>query len=575
MRCSPGKDALSRQARRRNVEPGAGSKGQEAGSGKREGMAAFFLPAPKLLPTVAAVLYAAICGVVLWQLYSSSVDYLLSNWYGGDYSYAWLIPFVVFYLVWEKRRLLSRTPVESAWWGAVPLAFGIAFFWVGELGGEFYTLYISAFLTFVGILWLHLGRHRMRILTFPLFLLLTTFPLPNFLYANISVQLQLISSKAATALLRAMGIVAYREGNVIDIGLTRLQVVEACSGIRYVIPLLVLGLIVAYFFRASLWKRILLVLSAIPLTIFWNSMRVALTGVFWIYWGPQAAEGLTHDFTGFVIFVMSLAVLLGEMWVLGKIGKKPPDRSPLLLEEGRVPGIPWRAHLPVALTTVAVLGITLILFKGIDFRQKIPIREPLSKFPLEIEGWHGTRQQIDPDELRVLRMSDYTMIDYRSIMGQTINFYVAYFQTQFKGGSIHSPETCLPGHGWVPTDAGTVTIPVKYGPDYLKVHRVVSEQLGKKTLVYFWFPQRGRILTSIYQLKLYNFWDALIQHRTDGALVRVITPMAVIESMDRASSRLNEFLSKVLPILESFIPGRELPAGPGNLSSIQPPGAKP
>jgi len=427
-------------------------------------------------------------------------------------------------------------------------------------------------------------------------------------------------------MLQIVGIVAHREGNVIDIGVTQLQVVEACSGLRYVFPLLVLDLIVAYFFRVSIWKRAFLVLSTIPLTIFWNSARIALTGVLWLKWGPKYAEGFAHDFSGFVIFLMSLVVLLGEMWVLSKLGIKSP--LPPFRKGGEVEPVtntplpPFRkggesetvsntstprrgaesgagskkvrhggfvlpppkaaaslasgptAHLPRALTAIVLLGTTLFFFHGINFRQKIVTPEPLSKFPLNIAQWHGGREQMDPEVIRFLNLSDYTLIDYRNTAGQNINFYIAYLDTQLKGKYMHSPTACLPGHGWVTREADRLQIPVRYGQDNLNVNRMLMEQAGGRELVYFWFLERGRSLTNDFQVKLYNFWDALTQHRTDGALVRVITPIAGNESADEAGSRLNEFLSKLVPILDPFIPGKELQRGQDRLSHVQTPASQ-
>ncbi|MHC1729270.1 MAG: VPLPA-CTERM-specific exosortase XrtD [Syntrophobacteraceae bacterium] len=550
-----------------------------------------------MLP-ISSGFFICIYGFLLWGLYKSAASMLLDKWNGGDYSFAYLVPIVILYLAWEKRDQLIDTPVENAWWGIVPLLFGIALFWLGELGGEYYTLYVSGWFMLMGILWLYLGQQKMKTLAFPLFLILTTFPFPNFIYKKISFQLQLISSQVGVALLQIAGVTAHREGNVIDIGVTQLQVVEACNGLRYIFPLLVLGLISAYFFRASLWKRAFLVFSTIPLTIFWNSIRIALTGVLWIEWGPQVAEGFLHDFSGFVIFLVSMAVLVGEMWVLGRTGR---DRSrgvgrsgtgfsalrPQPGEKGektdggveacaekknlsyQFQDISWRALLPRTMTAIVLLGTTLFFFQSIDFRQRIPIRESLNKFPLEFAEWRGARAYLEPEILGQLNLSDYTLIDYRNKAGQNINFYVAYFETQFKGGSIHSPETCLPGSGWVFKETALSSIPVKYGQSHLNVNRTVMEQAGAQMLVYFWFPQRGRILTTIYQLKLYNFWDALTQQRTDGALIRVLTPISRTESIDDAASRLDKFLSEAVPILDPFIPGHELQREADNLSPRQ------
>jgi len=544
--------------------------------------------------SISAAVFVGVCGFLFWELYKSSVGYLLGNWNEGDYSYAYLIPFVITYLIWEKRELLRSAPVEGVWWGIAPLAIGIALYWLGELAGEYYTLYVSAWLMLIGILWLHLGRLKIRILAFSFFLLLTAIPLPAFLYFRLSFELQLISSQIGTALLRMMDIAAHREGNIIDIGLTQLQVVKACSGLRYFFSLLVLGLIVSYFSRASVWKRALVVLSTIPLTIFWNCIRIAMTGYLWVKWGPRAAEGLAHDFMGFVIFLVSMAVLIAEMWVLGKIGKKGPrsvgrkkrdtadstdifEKKEEISDENALAGaaapvyrkaessgsveykdFSLASHLPRALISLALLAATLAGYQAIDFRHKIPIREPLSKFPLDLAEWRGSRERMDPDDLRTLALTDYALIDYKNDRGQNINLYVAYFETQVKGGSIHSPETCLPGAGWELREEGALSIPVKYGGAYLNVNRIVAEQMGRRALVYFWFPQRGRILTNIFQLKVYNFWDALTLQRTDGALVRVFTPMSGPESVEDAAVRLNEFLTKVVPVLDPFIPGREL-----------------
>ncbi|SPF31216.1 conserved hypothetical protein [Syntrophobacter sp. SbD1] len=181
---------------------------------------------------------------------------------------------------------------------------------------------------------------------------------------------------------------------------------------------------------------------------------------------------------------------------------------------------------------------------------------------------------MDPEVIRFLNLSDYTLIDYRNTAGQNINFYIAYLDTQLKGKYMHSPTACLPGHGWVTREADRLQIPVRYGQDNLNVNRMLMEQAGGRELVYFWFLERGRSLTNDFQVKLYNFWDALTQHRTDGALVRVITPIAGNESADEAGSRLNEFLSKLVPILDPFIPGKELQRGQDRLSHVQTPASQ-
>ncbi len=259
----------------------------------------------------------AVYALLLGGLYFSTLSYLVGrDWMREDYSYGFLIPFVVLYLIWDKKKRLRELPSRPSFPAFIVIGIAFCLFWLGELAGEYFTLYISLWLMITGLCWLHLGRRKLKILAFPLFMLLTAFPLPNFLYTKVSWQLKLISSQIGVAMMQAFGMSAYREGNVIDLGFTQLQVVDACSGLRYLIPLIVMGLLLAYFYRAAFWKRTLVVLSTIPLSILTNSLRIALTGVVHEQWGPELAHGFFHDFSGWLIFLVSLGALLLEMWAL-------------------------------------------------------------------------------------------------------------------------------------------------------------------------------------------------------------------------------------------------------------------
>src|SRR5207249_6025920 len=154
----------------------------------------------------------------------------------------------------------------------------------------------------------------------PLMILFFMVPLPNFLYQGLSAQLQLLSSKLGVSVIRLCDISVFLEGNVIDLGNYKLQVAEACSGLRYLFPLMALGFIAAYFFKGALWKRAIIFLSTIPITILMNSLRIGVIGVMVEHWGRAAAEGFLHDFEGWVIFMTCTVVIVGEMWLLAKIG---------------------------------------------------------------------------------------------------------------------------------------------------------------------------------------------------------------------------------------------------------------
>ena len=541
-------------------------------------------------------------GVLFTGLFYSSHSVMVSGWEREDYNYAYLIPVVVLYLIWEKKTQLSELESRPSWYGAILIFAGIFFYLLGELGGEYLTMYISSWFFLVGVCWIHLGWQKLKIIAFPLCVIPTMFPLPNFLYTKITLKLQLISSKLGVAVIQLYGLSAYREGNVIDLGFTQLQVVEACSGLRYLFPLLVLGILLAYFFKAALWKRIVLVLSTIPLSIITNSLRIAMTGILFEIWGPVVADEFFHGFSGWIIFVSALAVMLLEMWILGKVWgkegnagrsgeiKKKRDSRGKQGAEGdeeesnrqyavgdsaigetfetgsenpgsgikrHESGTGWKAFWsPLQfLVAVVLLGATLAFSQGVDFREKIPISKSFDEFPLDIGEWSGVRSAFGRDILDALDLSDYISVDYRNGSGKNVNFYVAYYESQRKGESIHSPATCLPGGGWEYKQAGKTTIFLSQDKkETMNVNQAFMQLGDMKQLSYYWFPKGGRILTNAYQLKLYTFWDALTKQRTDGALVRLITSVYDSEELADAEERLQGFARKIQPVLSEFLP---------------------
>ena len=267
---------------------------------------------------------------LLAGMYYSAFKRLVTyDWSREDYSYGYLIPFVVLYLLWENRQQVVSTPSAPTWKGLIPFGLGIAFFWLGELGGEFFTMYISFWLVIVGLCWLHVGWQKLKAMGFALVMILAMFPPPGFVDVRISVYLKLISSQIGVWMLHVCGMSAYREGNVIDLGFTQLQVVDACSGLRYLFPLMVLSLILAHWFKAHLWKRVVLFLSSVPLAIIVNSARIAITGVLYGIFGAKVAEGFFHGFSSWLIFIAAIPFLLVEMWVLKWLPPKGTEGRPL------------------------------------------------------------------------------------------------------------------------------------------------------------------------------------------------------------------------------------------------------
>ncbi|MGD9731531.1 MAG: VPLPA-CTERM-specific exosortase XrtD [Desulfamplus sp.] len=506
--------------------------------------------------------------LLFYLLYKSAFTVMFSWWGGDDYSYCYLIPFIVIYLLWEKRTVLFQLPSKTGWKGIIPLIMGIGFYWLGELGGEYYTMYLSSWFILMGLCLLHLGWVKVKTILFPLCLILTMFPLPNFFNNRITLALKLISTKIGVIIMRAWGMSAYQDGNIIDLGFTQLQVVDACSGLRYLFPLIVLGILMAYFFRSSWWKKVIVVLSTIPITIFTNSLRIALTGILSERFGSKAVEGFFHDFEGWLIFMVAFTFLAAEMFLLAKLFPEKEsinreekskaltsDALPITSINSNITTVsPTLLKQPQFIVSVALLTLTLILSNGIEFREAVPISKKFDTFPMQIGKWQGMRQPMEEEFINALDFSDYIMVDYHDEKGAVINFYVAYYESQRKGESIHSPETCLRGGGWVFSQNGRASVPLDGQKGDMVVNRALIQKGSFRQISYFWFPMRGRILTNAFEMKWYNFLDALTQQRTDGALVRVIAPVGADETPADAEKRLQEFVKDIVPVLAEYLP---------------------
>lgn len=492
-------------------------------------------------------------GGLILALYGEAFGWMVRQWaHKEDYQYCFLIPPFVLWLLWEQRGRLARTPRRPSWWGLGALLGGVGLLLVGELAGEFFTLYLSFWLVVVGLVWASQGWARLRAMAFPLALVLTMFPLPVFLYNQLSVRLQLLSSALGVRLLGLLGVPALREGNVIDLGPAQLQVVEACSGLRYLIPLGVLSLVCAHYLRASAWRRALLVAASVPLAIGANGVRIAITGLLAERFGMEVAEGFFHGFSGWLIFMGCFGALVGMMRLLRQEAARGAPAPP----EAPRPAAGGATGWPQRLAALGALGAALAVLQGVEFRERVPPRRPLAEFPLEVDGWRGRRLAMEERFVRTLDLSDYALLDYRDAEGHEVNFYVAYYESQSKGRSIHSPRSCMPGAGWHFGRMARARLRGPRGP--VEVNLCLLSKPGQRMVMVYWYQRGERVLLNAYQLKMYVFWDALTRHRTDGALVRMLTPVYPGEGVRGAQRRLLAFAQRIAPVLWEFLP----PPGP-------------
>jgi exosortase len=223
--------------------------------------------------------------------------------------HGFFVPFVVAYIVWQRREQVLSTPLKPHWSGWALLAWAFFQVLIGTLGADFFVMRTSILVTTLGVLLVTCGPPMMRPLAFPLVLLLFMIRIPLFIYSQITFPLQLLASRLAEFTLMLVGIPVLREGNILELPSQKLNVVEACSGMRSLMSLAFLALVYGYFFEKRMWARVVLVVITIPISIFANATRVSLTGVL-SEANPELARGVFHSFEGWVVFMVALGALL-------------------------------------------------------------------------------------------------------------------------------------------------------------------------------------------------------------------------------------------------------------------------
>lgn len=276
--------------------------------------------------TVAA-LAIALGGIVL--LYWHVIYKLVHDWYTDDnYSHGFLIVPLAIYFAWERRQRLFETPQKSSLFGLIIVIGSILVLLAGLLGAELFLTRISLIGALVGSVLFLGGWHRLRILAFPLAFLLLMIPIPAIIFNQIAFPLQLLASRAGEWAMTIANVPVLREGNVLILANTQLEVAEACSGIRSLISLLALGIIFGYFADPRGWVRTVIALATVPVAIIANGARVAGTGIAAHRFGPAVAEGFFHEFSGWVVFVVAFAILLAIQGLILRLAPKPTKASP-------------------------------------------------------------------------------------------------------------------------------------------------------------------------------------------------------------------------------------------------------
>jgi exosortase len=261
-------------------------------------------------------------------LYAGVLRSLVGQWWGDpDYGHGFLVPLFSGYVVWRQREQWLNTESKPANFGLLVMVGAIVLLLVGSLGAELFTSRVSLLALLAGMILFLAGWKVLRAVSFPLAFLLLMIPIPVIIYNQITFPLQLLASRFATFWLEVVQVPVLREGNVLILPNYSLEVVEACSGIRSLMTLITLAIAYGYLVEPRRWLRYLLVILMIPIAIVSNAIRIMGTGVLTYRFGPKAAEGFFHEFSGWVIFLAALILMFASHTILKRFGTRPEQRS--------------------------------------------------------------------------------------------------------------------------------------------------------------------------------------------------------------------------------------------------------
>ena len=495
--------------------------------------------------------------IMAFAAYFGGLSDLVTRWNNQEeYGHGYFIPLITLWFLWSRKSALIASIGESSWVGPALIAIATIGLILGELSAIFVLIQFGFLLTVIGLILSYGGKSLLRVSWLPIAFLLFAIPLPYFVGAQLSWRLQLISSELGVRFLRLLGNSVFLEGNVIDLGVYKLQVVEACSGLRYLYPLLSISFLMAYMFKAALWKRALVFISAIPITIVMNSARIAMVGILVNHWGNNQAEGFLHYFEGWIIFMICLLILVAEILILERFGQKRSFWQAVdvpVVQAAKPSGVQETISKPL-LTSIVIILASVLAVTVLGGRQEIiPARAKFVTFPTNINGWQAKEERMDKSVETFLGVDDYLLADYKNPSKGAVNFYVAYYASQRKGVSPHSPQVCMPGGGWVISSLNRMAIQVAGKKDFF-VNRTMINKDNHRQVVYYWFEQRGRHIANEYLMKWYLLKDAIERNRTDGALVRVTTYLRPNENETAADVRIQSFLHESLPLLDGYVP---------------------
>ncbi len=516
-----------------------------------------FFPTMGLVWLVLTVLAAGL-------FFSDGFVALLKAWSLPEYSHGPLIPVLSGLLFLRQLKEYPPRPgvIDDRWVGVCVVVFAVAFGALGKLANIPDIVAYALIIWVGGLLLISFGWKTGRHFWPPVLHLVYMLPLPDTLYYKMSTTLQLISSEIGVWFLGLLSVPVFLEGNVIDLGVLKLHVAEACSGLRYLFPILSFSYIFAVLYKGPMWHKAVLLISAAPITVLMNSVRIAVAGVLAQHYGVDWLEGFTHFFEGWVIFLTCIVLLFGLAWVMLRL-----QRTKMRLTEAldlETEGLGRQAmRLGLVQPSRALITATVVMFAATmvfeimpERNSQAPERARFATLQPNIGDWRqGAHVPFDPTTETTLAADDYRNVSLtRDQDTAQVGLFLAWYADQSSGG-VHSPEICLPGAGWEIAwlERTDIAAQIEGGSDF-DINRAIIQKGETRMMVFYWFEQKGRKVAWDFAAKMWLIVDGVRTGRTDGGLVRLTTLISRDETDAEAEARLMDVLVALQDDIPRYIP---------------------
>lgn len=513
---------------------------------------------------VAGALLALVYAPIAWSA-------LVDCWNDSNYSHGVLIPLVVVLLMRARRcdpvDLDARTARRNTVWAWLWVAAGLAAHIAGSAAAESFTLRMSGVCLAVGLCGVVAGPAAMRRFGPALALLACAVPLPYVFYYRISVPMQLVSAQLASATLHGMGFDVTRSGNVFQVGGHALEVIGACSGIRSMMALSTLALVGGVWMRLGAARVAAIAALALPVAMLGNILRLVITALLVLRFGPKAAEGTIHEAAGVVCFALSVALLAGVLHGVRRIGRRSrtgaAPAATAAAAEVSVNAAPASHTSPRAGAVArarpvwaAAVALALVAGYGGWLRAHarvaaVPVQ--LDAMPLALAEYSGADVEIDARTREQLRADAFLFRSYAHPVTPSVGLYLGYYRDPRQGAQIHSPLHCYPGGGWKVLRSEPLRVRDLAG-EPTRMQRLVVRKQDRHDVVVYWYDTRIGRLTGDVALKLALMRTALLHQPQDVAFVRWSTPQAEGEDLDATTRRLLRAVALATPSLEAGLP---------------------